>query len=97
MRQEHSHALITLEWRGPGQQLVGHARQRILIRTPVHRPALDLLRRRVTRSAQELPGTGQANRRHCPLAHPEIRQVHVIGPPGPRIHQDVRRLDITVY
>jgi len=42
--QEHRHALVTLEWHPPGQQLVGHARQRVLIGAPVHGPALDLLR-----------------------------------------------------
>ena len=31
------------------------------------------------------------------LAQPEIRQVHVIGPSGPRVHQHVGRLHVTVH
>ena len=64
---------------------------------PAHRPALDLLRRHVIRGPQVLPGPGQRRRRQRPLGQPEIRQAHMIRPALPRIHQNVRRLDIPVH
>ena len=65
---------------------------------PARPPACPhLLRRRIARGPQELPRPGQAQRGHRTLAQPEIRQVHVIGPARPGIHQHVRRLDITMH
>ena len=95
MRVKHRHRLFALEWQRATQQRVRHAPKSILIRATVHGPAADLLRRRVIRCAEELPGPGQpAHRQHAP-GQPEIRQVHM---PATRahIHQHVRGLDITV-
>ncbi len=97
VRQQHRHSLVPFERRRAGQQLVRQAGQRVLIGPPVHRLAPDLLRRRVVRGTQELPRPGQAGRGHRPLAHPEVRKIHVIGLVLPRVHQDVRGLDIPVY
>ena len=68
---------------------------------------------RADRPARPLAGPGPApalntaGPRNCPvpvnpadelaLAHPEIRQVHMVRPVGARIHQDVGRLDISVH
>ncbi len=97
LRVHDGHGLVTLERRCAGQQLERRARQRILIRAPVHLMALELLGRNIVQRAQELPGAGQPGGRQHRLAQPEVRQVHVIGPPGPRVHQHVRRLDIAVH
>ena len=97
VRVHHRRRLLPVERRHPGQQLERRARQRVLIRPPVHRAAPELLRRDVIQRAQELPGAGQADGRQHRLAQPEIRQVHVIGPPGPRVQQHVGRLDIPVH
>ena len=40
VREQHRHALVALERRHPGEQLVRHARRRILIGAPVHRRPL---------------------------------------------------------
>jgi hypothetical protein len=97
MRPDHRQLLIALERRLASKHLVRRARQRVLIGPPVHGPALDLFRCRVRGRPQELPGSGQLRRRQRALAQPEIGQVHVIRPVGPRIDEHVRRLHVPVY
>ena len=97
VRVHHRDFLIALERHRPGQQLVRHARQRVLVGPSVHRAPPDLLRRHIRRGANPAPGGGQPRWRHGPLADPEVRQVHVLRPARPRVHQDVGRLDIPVH
>ena len=97
VRVQHRHAFIPGKWRLAGQQHERRARQRVLIRARVDSLPLDLLGRAVNRRPQEVTRSGQAGRRQRTFRQPEIRQVHMIGPTGPRIHQHVGRLDITVH
>ena len=97
VRVQHRHALVPQERRLAGQQHERRARQRVLVRARVHRLAPDLLGRAVGRRAQEVPRSGLGSRRLPALGQPEVRQVHVIGPAGPRIHEHVGGLDVTVH
>ena len=96
MGVHHREDLIAGEYRHAGQQLERGTCQRVLIRPAVHRPALDLLRRRVARRTQEMPGPGQPERQHT-LAQPEVRQIHMVGAPRPHVQQHVRRFHIAVH
>ena len=89
--------LAAVKWRLAGQQLEHRAGQRVLVRPPVDRQALDLLRRGVVRGAEELPGRGKPQGHLRALAQPEVRQVDVVRPPGPPVQQDVRGLDVPVH
>ena len=94
---QHRQALVPEERRLAGQQHERRARQRVLVRARVHRLAPDLLGCAVGRRAQEVPRSGLGGRRLPALGQPEVGQVHVIGPAGPRIHQHVGGLDVTVH
>ena len=71
MREQHRHALVTLERRRPRQQLVGHARQRVLIGAPIHRQALDLLRRRISGVPTKCPAPVRLTEEIAPLLTPK--------------------------
>ena len=97
VRVQHRQALVPEERRLAGQQHERRARQRVLVRARVHRLAPDLLGRAVGRRAQEVTRSGLGGRRLPALGQPEIGQVHVIGPAGPRINQHIGGLDVTVH
>ncbi len=90
-------ALGPVEGRLAGQQLERRARERVLVCAPVDQEALDLLGRGVIRRAEELPGRGESQGHLRALAQPEVRQVHVVRPPGLPVQQDVRGLDVPVH
>ena len=92
----HGRGLVAAERRRPGQQLEGRAGQRVLIGPAVYRLARDLLGGHVVQRPHDLSGPGHPGRGRHRFAQPEIRQVHVIGPPGQHVHQHVRRLHVTV-
>ena len=90
---------VLLERDPPGQALVQHAAQRVLIGQAQHRRAPDLLRRHVVDRAQELARRGQPAAGHRVLGDPEVRQVHVIGIGivAAPLDQQVPRLDVPVH
>ena len=90
-------ALVPEERRLAGQQHERRAGQRVLVRARVYPLAPDLLGRAVGRRAQEVPRSGLGRRRLPALGQPEVGQVHVIGPAGPRIDEHVGGLDVTVH
>ena len=51
----------------------------------------------VNRRPQEVTCSCLAGRRQRTFRQPEIRQIHMIGPTGPRIHEHIGRFDITVH
>ncbi len=51
---EHRPVVLAFERRRPGQQVVGHARQRVLIGAPVYRHVLALFRRGIIGGPEEL-------------------------------------------
>ena len=85
---EHSRRALAFERRRPGQQVVSHAGQRVLVGTPVQPYVPALFRRGVIGGPQELAGAGQGDRPRCLLAHPKVRQVHVVGLARRRGQQD---------
>ena len=97
LRVQHCHALIPGKRRLPRQQREHRARQRVLIRARIYLLPLDLLGCTVIERPHDQTCSCQAGRRHPAFGQPEIREVHVIGPTGPRVHQHVGRLDITVH
>ena len=90
----HGHDFVAAERRRPGQQLVRHAAQRVLISARAGVLAVDLLWRQVVHGAHQEPWLGQRRRRDRGLGYAEVRQVHVFCP---GVHQDVLRLDVPVY
>ena len=97
VRVQHRHAFIPGKWRLAGQQHERRTRQRVLIRARVDLLPLDLLGRAVNRRPQEVTCSGLADRRQRTFRQPEIRQINMIGPTGPRIYEHIGRFDITVH
>src|ERR1700730_10929119 len=99
VRPDDRRVQVLLERHPPGQALIQHAPQRVLIRQPQHRRAPDLLRRHVVDRAQELPRRGQPATRHGVLGDAEVRQVDVIGigVVAAPLDQQVPRLHVPVH
>ena len=99
MRPDDRRVQVLLKRNPPGQALIQHAAQRILISQPQHRRPPDLLRRHVIDRAQELPRRRQPAARHRVLGDPEVRQVHVIrvAVVAAPLDQQVPRLDVPVH
>ena len=97
VRVQHRHDFMPGKWRLAGQQRVHRARQGVLIRARVDLVTSDLLGRAIMRRPQDVAGSGLADPRQRAFRQPEIGQVHMIGPAGPRIDEHVGRLDVTVH
>ena len=78
----HREDLIAREHRRAAQQLERGARQRVLIRPAVHRPALDLLRCRSTPGCPGNARSRSARRDSAPLLSPKSDRYTWSGRPG---------------
>ncbi len=97
MRPDHRPGVFTRERRRAAEQLECRAGQRVLVGPPINRLAPDLLRRRVSR---QCPGTApirSARSRTAPLCSARNPTGIRDRQARPRIHQHVRRLDITMH
>ena len=99
MRPDDRRVQVLLERNPPGQALVQHAAQRVLVGQAGHRRAPDLLRGDVVDRAEELARRGQPAARHGVLGDAEVRQVHVlgIGVVTAPLDQQVPRLHVPVH
>ena len=91
VRPERLRLGVAAERRCPGDRLVEHARERILVGATVHVVAANLLRGEVVEGSSELSGRSRAAvdalRRQA-----EVAEVAVIG----RVDEDVPRLDVAM-
>ena len=79
VRPDDRRVQVLLERDPPGQALVQHAAQRVLVGQAQHRGAPDLFRRHVVDRAKELPRGRQPRPRHRVLGNAEVGEVHVVG------------------